>query len=78
MQILERKETDDDRGHDETTTVTRMIMREHIGGDSGGACSSRNMCLASDMPPELNMLFVTVVISERGKGGKIAEEDQVL
>ena len=25
------------------------------------------MCLACDMPPELNMLLVTLVISERGK-----------
>lgn len=27
-----------------------------------GACSWRNMCLACDMPPELNMLLVTLVI----------------
>ena len=36
------------------------------------------MCLACDMPPELNMLLVTLVIQGKGKGGKVAEEDQIV
>jgi hypothetical protein len=30
----------------------------------------RCMCLACDMPPELKMLLVMLVISDRGKEGK--------